>query len=376
MELQERLKLAQEAGPKYEELASMFEAAITEDVAKLSQYRTHASAGVRFSAFTNRLTEVSLADLDSDPLVKYAAIYNPSTSTQILDHIGLNKTSVNPIIPEAIHVHKNASKEFQVFRAITDFGIQDDLYEEENEKFFHEAIYDDFNDLEVLIDLECLESLFYLYTLGHIEGPDETGVFWQSFYETIETNLEKMTEMLKMFANLPAIPEKIYTCGTVTRARCIAAEVTHDASIIEKLAWDTNTISTGVGGFYWLDSTSPRSSAAWNTNASPEILLRLFLEESKNEESLRDYPPSVFWRLAGNPSSPQEVFEGIIGLIEDDIIKDVDGFSQLSLLVGEENDMNTGLAWNPSITGEARLRVEKLMQDRGLDPADYKDLLE
>jgi hypothetical protein len=369
MELQERLKLAQEAGPRYSEIASMFEAAITTDESGLRHFRNHESASVRFAAYVNPLTVPSLSDIDSNPLIKYAAIHNPSTSTEILDHIGLNKTAVNPVIPEVIHTHKNASKEFQVFRALTDFGIQDDMYEDENEKFFYEAIYDHFNDIKTTIDLDCLQALFYLYILNQIEAPDETGEFWRNLYEILESDSKNLSSLISMFSALPAIPSKLYDCGSVTRARCLAAEMSHDASELENLVWDATTVSTGVGGFYWLDSTSPRSSVAWNPTASSEVLRRLFLEESQNEQSLKDYPAAVLWRLAGNQNSPQEVLEGIVALIESNAI--TEEYAQTCLLVGEPDDMNTGLAWNHAVTGELRDRVESLMRDRNLSPEEY-----
>lgn len=172
MELQERLKLAQEAGPKYEELTLVFEAAVTEDLVRLNDLRMHTAAGVRFAAFTNPLKEVSFADLNLDSLIKYAAIHNPTTSMQILDTIGLNKTSVNPIIPEAIHAHKNASQEFQVFRAITDFETLVEFYEDANEEFYREVFFDGLNDHRIDFDYKTLQALLFLNILGRVEVPD------------------------------------------------------------------------------------------------------------------------------------------------------------------------------------------------------------
>jgi hypothetical protein len=368
MELQERLKVAQEAGPKYEELASIFEAAITEDVAKLSQYRTHPSAGVRFAAFINPLTEVSIIELDSDPLLKYAAIYNPSTSTQILDYIGLSKTSVNPIIPEAIHAHANASKEFQVFRAITDFGIMSEYYEEDSELYFFEAIYDSDADIRNSLDLTALEALLFSYLLGLIEAPDATGEFWLLDFKKIPANF---SQLLEMFGRMPAISSNLYdVCGVVQRVRIVAAERSNVDSELEALAWDSETVCTGVGGFYWLDSLSPRAAVAWNRNSHSGLLQQIFNEEISNEERLKEYPASILWRLASNPSSPHDVLDGIIALIEQGRI--VDEYAQLGLLVGEEDDWRVGLVTNPSVTGKLRARVEKLLRDRDLDPEDFK----
>jgi hypothetical protein len=211
MELQERLKLAQEAGPHYTEIASMFEAAITTDESKLQQFRNHESASVRFATFVNPLTVPVQSDIDTDPLIKYAAIHNPSTSTEILDLIGLNKTAVNPVIPEVIHTHKNASKEFQVFRAITDFGMMEEEYTEEEERYFFEAIYSDYG-----FDVESLEALFYLNLLNFIPAPAATREIWTTAYDLKQKNVP----LLEMFGRLPAVPEKlIHELGGVQEMR-------------------------------------------------------------------------------------------------------------------------------------------------------------
>lgn len=225
MDLQERLKIAQEAGPRYAEIASMFEAAITDDEAKLQNYRNHESASVRFSAFVNPLTVPTHRDIDSDPLIKYAAIHNPSTSTEILDYIGLNKSSVNPIIPEAIHTHKNASEEFQVFRVITDFGILNDQYESENEAYFFEAIFEGYGDVRHDIDAVTLEGLFNLYLLGLVQAPGTTdGEFWPLFEEG-KNESKNLSQVLSAFARIPAFPPALYECcETAQRARIISAE--------------------------------------------------------------------------------------------------------------------------------------------------------
>ncbi len=234
MEIQERLKLAQEAGPRYIEIASMFEAAITTDESKLQQFRNHESASVRFAAFVNPLTVPVQSDIDTDPLIKYAAIHNPSTSTEILDHIGLNKTAVNPVIPEVIHTHKNASKEFQVFRAITDFGNLDDEYESECEAYFFEAIFEGYGDVRHDVDAVTLEGLFYLYLLGLIQAPGATdGEFWPLFEEGKHES-KNLSQVLSAFARIPAFPAALYeSCETAQRARVIAAEFMEELDIYE-----------------------------------------------------------------------------------------------------------------------------------------------
>jgi hypothetical protein len=372
MDLQERLKLAQAAGTKYSELACMFEAAITQDPQRLSELRVHASAAVRFATFVNPLTHVTIADLAKEPFIKFAAIHNPSTTTEVLDHIGLNQTAVNPVIPEIIHTHKNASEEFQVFRAITDFGILDDMYWDENDKYFYEVFYDESSNFEQSIDLNTLENLLYSHILGFIDAPDDTGEFWLNVLQELEASSDgHFSELLRTFARMPAIPQDFYECEAINRARMLAAEFTNEAAEMEKLVWDKKNLNTGVGGFYWLDSSSPRAGVAYNKNAPSEILKRIFDEESQDEAALHEYPAAILWRLAGNPSSPQEVLEGIVSLLESGAIHDEDRFSEIGLLVGEEDDANVGLAWNPSVKSELRTRVETLMKDRDLDPEEY-----
>jgi hypothetical protein len=369
MELQERLKIAKAAGPEYSELSSMFEAAITQDVETLAQLRKHASAAVRFATYVNPLTRISSSDLSSDPLVMFAAIHNPLTSTEILDEIGLSQSLVNPVIPEVIHAHKNASQEFQAFRAISGSEIDEDRYQDESEIYFLESVYD--KDDEVLrnIDLVSLQALLYLYLLGHLDAPDPTAEFWDYLYDSEPKNLH---DNLKLFGHMPAVPEDLYDeCSTIVGARCLAGALTKDIFLMQSLMWDKQTLYTGVGGFYWQDSRSPRSSVASNTGASPEMLRQLFDEEKNDHEGLGEFPMPVLWRLSYNPKSPQDVLEGIVELIETEIVRDE--YAQLELLVGEPEDFPQGLVTNPSVKGGLRKRLETLMKARDLDPDDYGD---
>jgi hypothetical protein len=196
---------------------------------------------------------------------------------------------------------------------------------------------------------------------------------WLSVLDELEASPDMhFSELLRMFARMPAIPQDFYECEAINRVRVLAAEFTNEAADMERLVWDKKTLNTGVGGFYWLDSSSPRAGVAYNKNAPSEILKRIFLEESQDEVALHEYPAAILWRLAGNPSSPQEVLEGIVSLLESGAIHDEDGFSEIGLLVGEEDDANVGLAWNPSVKSKLRTRVEMLMKDRDLEPEDYE----
>ncbi len=369
MELQERLKLAQEAGPQYSDLALMFEAASTTDSTRLDSLKKHELAAVRFSAFCNPLTAVSASDLKSDPLIKFAAVFNPSTSTEVLDEIGLNQTTLNPVIPETIHAHKNASKEFQVFRAITDLGINEDFYEDETEMYFKEAIFDD-GEVQNVIDLESLEALFYLNILGFIEAPGPTREIWEYFLDHEPKNL---VENIEMFGNLPAIPDSLYDeCSAVVGARCLAGTWTKNQELMRSLVWDRQLVYTGIGGFYWQDSRSPRSSVATNENIPLDLIRTIFEEEAADEERLGEFPHPVLWRLSCNPSAPADVIEGIITLIEQQKVRD--SYAQSELLVGEPDDFPFGLVTNPAVMGKHRERVEALMRERDLDPEDYEIL--
>ncbi len=367
MTLQERLQKAHEAGAKYVQLAQMFEAASTADSTQLSDLRKSDSRAVQFSTFCNPLTLISASDLNSNPLVKYAAVFNPSTPSEILDAIGLNQTSLNPVIPETIHGHKNASKEFQVFRAITDFGLNDELYDDETEKYFYEAIYVDGQVLSA-IDLESLEALFYLYILGFIEAPAPTRDFWEYFLDSEPKNI---TENLELFGSLPAIPDSLYDeCEAVVGARCLAGAWTKNVELIKTLAWDKQLLYTGVGGFYWQDSRSPRSSVASNEHTPADLLRTILREESEDEAGLSEFPHPVLWRLSCNPAAPEDVIDGIVSLIEQGLVTDED--AQRELLVGEPEDFPYGLVTNPAVKGEHRDRVETLMRERDLDPEDYE----
>jgi len=375
MKLQERLKLAEAAGPRYQELASMFEAVITKDQTKLDQLRKHPSAAVQFATYVNPLTIVVATDLESDPLVKFAAIQNPSTPMELLDLIGLNQTAVNPFIPETIHRHKKASKEFQVFRAITDFGLSEDKYNDEDEIYFLEAVYQEIDDsYSVLtnIDLVALEALLYTYLIGAIKAPGPTGEFWDYLYDSEPKNFN---ENLILFGQMPAIPDVLYDeCRTIVGARCLAGALTKDVELMKSLMWDPLTLHTGVGGFYWQDSRSPRSSVASNSLATPAMLRQLFEEESKDEEGLGAFPHPVLWRLSCNAATPQDVLEGIVALIESEKVSEE--YAQLELLVGEPDDFPYGLITSVAVQGELRKRVEQLVRDRDLDPEDFQPFTE
>ncbi|CAN2188325.1 hypothetical protein MCELANE86_00482 [Candidatus Nanopelagicaceae bacterium] len=335
MELQERLKLAQEAGPKYEELTLVFEAAVTEDLVRLNDLRMHTAAGVRFAAFTNPLKEVSFADLNLDSLIKYAAIYNPTTSMQILDTIGLNKTSVNPIIPEAIHTHKNASQEFQVFRAITDFETLVEFYEDANEEFYREVFFDGLNDHRIDFDYKTLQALLFLNILGRVEVPD----IW--FFYTIFMESEDQ-EMLKIFAELPTIPNELQNqLEAIVRLRSLSASWIKDSTFMKSFISDR--------GLEGEEYDSPAFELARNHSASPEILQSLFDEEIQYS-SIPDF--TVLERLAINPNSSTQVLENIMGELEEKNIE-------------FEREILDNLASNPALEGTQRKRLEKIMREKG-----------
>mgnify|MGYP006277934475 CR=1 FL=1 len=130
MKINDRLEKSLASGSLYRELAQMFEAAITEDLVKINDYKNHDSPGVRFAALCNPILEITSADLEFNPLTKYAAPFNKSTSTEILDFIGLNQTGINPVISENVYKHKNVSKEFQVFFALAKLDENKNSYEE------------------------------------------------------------------------------------------------------------------------------------------------------------------------------------------------------------------------------------------------------
>jgi hypothetical protein len=364
-----RLQIAQESGSDYVDLAQMFEAATTFDIEKLQKFKNHSIPAVKFASYCNQGFHTSLTDLEHYPLSKFAAVFNPSTSQAILDEIGLNQTTLNPVIPEKIHSHKNVSKEFQAFKAITDLGINEELYEDESEKYFYEAIFSD-GEVRKVIDLESLEALFYLHMLGFISAPRPSREFWEYFLDAEPVNWSKNVDL---FGSLPAIPDNLYEeCEAIIGARCLAGAWTKNQELMRTLAWDRQLLNTGVGGFYWQDSRSPRSGVASNEGAPAELLRAIFEEDSKDSAKLNDFPHPIFWRLSCNPAAPGDVLAGIISLIESESISDE--YVQSELLVGEPEDFPYGLITNPAVKGELRARVEKLMRDRDLDPDDFEIL--
>ena len=104
------------------------------------------------------------------------------------------------------------------------------------------------------------------------------------------------------------------------------------------------------------------------------MLEEIFLDELEYAEGYSDYPQTVFWRLACNPNTPLKVLSGIVDLVESNRI--VNEYAQLELLVGEPDDYPFGLLNNPSIKDELRLRVEKLVRERGLNPKDFEIMLD
>jgi hypothetical protein len=363
-----RLPIAQEAGANYAQLAYVFEAASTEDLAKLDILRGHESRAVRFATFCNPLTLVSSSDLSVDPLIKFAAIFNPATPSEILDEIGFDQTSTNPIILETIEFHKNASKEFKVFKALSDIRINEELYDEEDQMFFTEAIFDDEGNVRTVIDLESLEALFYLHILGFIDAPAPTNEFWDTFL--FDSEPKNLIEIIELFGSLPAIPESLNACSAVVGARCFAGELSKNSDLIRALAWDKQLLSTGVGGFYWQDSRSPRSSIASNEHTPEDLLRTIFKEESKDISGLGEFPHPVLWRLSCNPKAPEDVIDGIISLIEQELV--TDELTQSEILVGELDDFPYGLITNPAVKGPLRIRVEALMRERDLDPSEFE----
>ena len=368
MDLQERLILAQEAGPEYLELSSMFEAAITKDQKRLTQLRKHESAAVRFASYVNPLTNISRSDLTSEPLVKFAAIHNPRTSTEILDQIGLNQIPENPVLPEFIHKHKNVSKEFQAIYAIAGYETSVTDYNNEEDKYFDEAVYG-----ESGLDAESLESLVYMSLLNLIPSPRSEREYWADVLEMLESDQdrEKVEPILQMFGRLPAIPgfeksesERWDSGAQVLRS--IAGEISNNYSLIDTLRWDRVTLNSN--SYRWNESRSPRASIGANQNLDGDYIRNLFLEESKSPMFYERFPNGLIWRLSRNPNTPEDVLTSIVGWIEDGLIKNV--YAPHEILVGSL-DGGEGLFQNPSVKGELRKRVKALMKDKGIDPKKW-----
>ena len=363
MNIKARFKLAQEAGPKYTELAQIFEAASTSDFAKLNQFKNSPSKAVNFAYFINKRVGVSKSDLGLDPLIKFAAVFNSSTSTEVLNEIEYDQSLINPVIWNAIRSHKNVSKESQVFQTLSPLDFEHEGVDE-SERYFAGAIYESskknftYADVRYETDLENLEALFYLHILGFIDAPQPASEFW-SYIE--DSRINNLNQNLELFGSLPAIPKSLsHQYQSIIGARCLAAAFTKNLSLMHMLSWDKELVSTGIGGNFWQDSRSPRSSVAFNEFASPLLLRSIFKEESENIQGLDAFPHPELWRLSCNPNTPQDVLAEIVTLIENELVSDE--MTRGELLIGHKDDYPFGLFTHTAISGELRRRVVKLLK--------------
>lgn len=363
MNIKARFKLAQEAGPKYTELAQILEAAFTSDFVKLNQFKNSPSKAVNFAYFTNKRVGVSKSDLGLDPLIKFAAVFNSSTSTEVLNEIECDQSLINPVILDAIRSHKNVSKEFQVFQTLSPLNFEGDLWFEDK-RYFVDAIYESskknftYADVRYETDLETLEALFYLHILGFIDAPKPAGEFWLYIEDSRINNLN---QNLELFGSLPAIPKSLsHQYQSIIGARCLAAAFTKNLSLMHMLSWDKELVQTGIGGNFWQDSRSPRSSVCSNEFAPPLLLRSIFKEESENFQGLDAFPHPELWRLSCNPNTPQDVLAEIVTLIEKQLVSDA--MTREELLIGHEDDYPFGLFTNTAVSGELRGRVVKLVK--------------
>jgi len=362
-------KNAREAGENYSYLADMLDASSTKSPEDIEKYRNYAQPGVRFAALTNSNLDLTEEIINVDPLAKFAIVVNPKAPTSLLDKIAFSSVTSNPILFEMLHKHKKASKEFQVVYALNGSGANKDFYNDPEEQYFFETLFDANSQPLAEVDLESLQALCYLYILGFIEAPSPCVEFWTYFWEE-ENRIGNFEALIKLYASLPAIPPSLYrSYSAICGFRCTAAMETSDLEVMKSLMWDSLCLDSGSSDGYWQNTYSPRSGVAGNQSASAEILQQMFHEEVLVKTLSGDSHP-VFWRLAYNSSTPVGVLAMLTELIDTKVI--TSEWMQQEILVGHRGDVSLGLMTNPAVEGELREIVENLLFENGLSPGEYE----
>jgi hypothetical protein len=354
-ELAHRLEIVTEKYPESSPTRAFYIAALSSDPRDIEKGMQSEHEMVRFAAMTNVGFVPTLELLKTEPLAKYAFAYNQSTSSEVLDAIALTKKkNQNGVIRALVEIHPNKSQEVAALYALSPLG-ENDEYDDSSYDFFWEAMgYE-----SEKIDLEAMKALTYLDLLNVIEVPGSNDSFW---YEAILDNEPSGLKKLYEFAaSMPQDASGFYEDLCVLR--CWAAEFLTDKATLEAFSEDDFTVSSGIGGFYFADSRSPRSCVIMNEKVSPALVRKIYQDEIKNED-FDAYLNGVLWRLASSAFSPQDVTSGLVALIKDGTIKDEQTIE--NLLIGEQGDVPQGLYNNPSLSPETKGEVAEMIALRGL----------
>jgi len=352
--LEERLEIVREKYLEGSITRSFYIAAMTEDAAIIKKALGSESEMLRFAAMSNSHFTPTMEIYKSEPLAAYAYAYNQSTSAEIIDAIAMTKKSQNPVIRALVEIHPHKSKEVAAFYAISPLEANED-YDDSSYDFFWEAMGYETEK----VDLEAMKALTYLDLLNVVEVPGSNDSFW---YDAIlENETSGLKKLYEFYASMPQDASGFYYDLCVMR--CWAAEYLTDKKTLEAFSEDDYTVSSGIGGFYWADSRSPRSCVIMNEKVSPDLVRKIYQEEiSRNNYD--EYLNGMLWRLACSPFSPQDVTTDIVFKIVAGVIKDE--YVVNNLLVGEPDDFPQGLYHNSSLAPAVRATVNELVAKRGL----------
>jgi hypothetical protein len=254
-------------------------------------------------------------------------------------------------------VHPNKTNELAALFALEPNFDPQENYDDEAYAFFWEALGMESEE----VDLEAAEALIYLSLLDAVEAPSANDAFWVEVFEDVAP--AGIEEFLQLVVEMPREVSDFAYC--VSEIRCWASEQVSDEKLIRILADDENGPYSGVGGFYWADSRTPRNTLLMNPATPKEIFHSIWEEEISTPDELDSYLNGNLWRLAVSQYTPIEILEGIIARIEDGRIKEEITVS--NLLIGEPQDFASGLANNCALTDELAGRVQALLVKHGLE---------
>jgi hypothetical protein len=356
-EIELRFEVATQKMPESSPIRYFFLASMGDDAQVHSEALKSDQPLVRFGAMTNAKFSPDIELLASEPLAKYAYAYNQASSAEIVERIGMSKQELNPVVKELLQVHPNKTSEMAALFALEPSFDPQENYDDEAYAFFWEALGLESEE----VDLEAAEALIYLSLLDAVEAPGANDTFWVEVFEDvapvgIEDFLQLVVEMSREVSDF---------AYCVSEIRCWASEQVSDEKLIRLLAQDEVGPQSGVGGFYWADSRTPRNTLLMNPATPKDIFYSIWEEELSTPDELDSYLNGNLWRLAVSQYTPIEILEGIIARIEDGRIKEEITVS--NLLIGEPQDFASGLANNSALTDELAGRVQALLVKHGLE---------
>ena len=355
-EIEMRFEIATQKTSQNSPIRAFFLAAMGDDVQIHTEALKSDLALVRFAAMSNSKFVPDIALLATEPLAKYAYAYNQASSAEIVERIGMTKQNLNPVVKELLLVHPNKTGELSELLALQPSYNPEEIYGDEVYAFFWEALGMESEE----VDLEAAEALIYLSLLDAVETPGANYAFWVDIFEEVVP--DGIEDFLQLVVEMPREVSDFTFC--VSEIRCWASEKVSDENLIRLLAKDEVGPNSGVGGFYWADSRTPRNTLLMNPATPKDIFHSVWEEELSAPDELDSYLNGNLWRLAVSQYTPNEILEGIIARIEDGRIKEEITVS--NLLIGEPQDFPSGLANNEALTGELAERVQALLVKHGL----------